>query len=75
MEHRQIDFKTGVETAIPYTQAELDAIAAYVPPPPLDETADEDLLSDIAAAVDFDSLKQALLGNGPKRAKVKGRRG
>ena len=29
----EINVLTGEQTARPYTQAELDAIAAYVPPP------------------------------------------
>ncbi len=46
---REIDVQTGEETARPYTQAELDAIAAYVPPPPPPAPTLAELLAKLAA--------------------------
>lgn len=46
---REIDVQTGEETTRPYTQAELDAIAAYVPPPLPPAPTREQLLAELAA--------------------------
>lgn len=46
---REIDVQTGEETTRPYTQAELDAIAAYAPPPAPTPPTREQLLAELAA--------------------------
>lgn len=46
---REINIETGKQTARPYTQAELDAIAAYVPPPPPPAPTLADLQNQLAA--------------------------
>ena len=77
MTARTINVITGEETERPLTQAELDEasvrtaeeLAQTLVPNP-----DDDLQSDIAASTDLESLKAALLGNGPNSARVRGRK-
>jgi hypothetical protein len=45
----EIHAVTGEITVRPYTQAELDAIAAYVPPPPPPAPTRAELLAKLAA--------------------------
>ena len=79
MNIRAVNLKTKKETSRPLTQEEIDASVANTARESMKvaaniDTSDDDLQSDIADANSWPELQAALLGNGPKGAKVKGRK-